>query len=347
MGIFRWGGMFMAEVKRNNVAIERMETLMHPEPPLAPVKKRHLSLAHPREIPLSIDRDSVEALERLEVRGLCFRYDSVKQEKAQEDGEPSEEAAELTETSRADEADRGSSGELPLPFGIEDISFSVEGGSLVVVTGQIGSGKTTLLKSVIGILPVQAGSVLWNGEEAPSGGKLERSRFWDAPRAAYTPQVPRLFSNTLRENVLLGIPEDKADLAAAIRDACLEADLAEMPAGLDTEIGPRGVRLSGGQVQRTAAARMFARGARLMVLDDISSALDVETEKTLWDRLLSSKGRATYLVASHREALLRRADTILLMHEGRLAAQGSFAELMLSSSLFRSLMKREQHPELN
>jgi len=112
------------------------------------------------------------------------------------------------------------------------------------------------------------------------------------PRSAYTPQVPRLFSESLRDNILMGLPEERVDLASAIRLAVMEHDLTLMPQGLDTLIGTRGIRLSGGQAQRAAAARMFARAPELLVFDDLSSALDVETERVLWERL-GDRGHGT------------------------------------------------------
>src|SRR5207248_4098715 len=101
------------------------------------------------------------------------------------------------------------------------------------------------------------------------------------PRSAYTPQVPRLFSETLRDNILMGLPTNHADLDAAMHLAVMERDIESMDLGLDTVVGPRGVRLSGGQVQRAAAARMLVRDPELLVFDDLSSALDVETEQIL------------------------------------------------------------------
>ena len=142
--------------------------------------------------------------------------------------------------------------------------------------------------------------------------------FFVPPRSAYTPQVPRLFSETLRENLLLGRPDDPAALDAAIHAAVLEPDVAALERGLDTLVGPRGVKLSGGQVQRAAAARMFVREAELLVFDDLSSALDAETEAELWTRLFARGRDVTCLVVSHRPAALRRADQVLLMDAGRL-----------------------------
>ncbi len=141
----------------------------------------------------------------------------------------------------------------------------------------MGSGKTTLVRTLLGLLPKDSGTVLWNGREVEDSGA-----HFVPPRCAYTPQVPQLFSTTLRENILLGLPEDTFDLSGALYQAVLERDVVEMSSGLNTLVGPRGVRLSGGQGRRTAAARMFIRKPELLVFDDLSSALDVETEQILW-----------------------------------------------------------------
>jgi ATP-binding cassette, subfamily B, bacterial len=193
--------------------------------------------------------------------------------------------------------------------GIESVDLVVRRGELVAVTGQVGAGKSTLLRGLLGLVSRSAGTITWNGEVVD-----DPSTVLVPPRVAYLPQVPRLFSETLAETVLLGLPDDRLDEALWL--ACLEEDLAGMPDGRGTLIGPRGLRLSGGQVQRTGAARALVRRPELLVVDDLSSALDVETEIRLWERFRSS-GARTALLVSHRAHVLDAADRVLTLDGGR------------------------------
>lgn len=211
--------------------------------------------------------------------------------------------------------------------GVRGVDLRLTAGTVTVVTGRVGAGKSTLLKAVLGLLPAQAGEIRWNDRVI-----TDPASFFVPPQVAYLPQVPRLFSGTLRENVLLGLDREPAAVLGAIRAAAFQPDLDAMPDGLDTVIGPRGMRLSGGQVQRIAAARMILRDPELLVLDDASNALDVDTERELWAHLRGT-GR-TLLAVSHRPQLMTSADRLIVLDGGAVAAAGTPKQV------------RDLHPEL-
>ena len=331
-------GSFISEIAQQRVVLDRVKTII-PDAAAADLVQhndiyefshREDATAAQRPPVPHVVRSAVHRLENLEVNGLSYRY-----------------ARSQSSVNGNQEVNTGDRSLTPDSGGIFDIDFTLDRGSFTVITGRIGSGKTTLLRVLLGLLPHDEGEIRWNGRLLP-----DPATFLVPPRSAYTPQVPRLFSAPLQDNILFGLPSNQVDLPAAIWRAVMEPDIATLEKGLETVVGPRGVRLSGGQVQRSAAARMFVRDTELLVFDDLSSALDVETERFLWQRLLDQEsttaeteiahsGRQahtpTCLVVSHRRAAFRRADQIIVLENGRLAAKGSLDTLVNSSPIFQSL----------
>lgn len=205
----------------------------------------------------------------------------------------------------------------PAGGGVHDVSFTVRRGDFVVVTGPVASGKSTLLRAILGLAwqAEVSGEVRWNGEVL-----ADRAAFLVPPNAAYLAQVPQLLSDTVRDNIGLGPIDDEA-LAAALSLAVIDQDIAHLPDGEHTMIGPRGLRLSGGQRQRLAAARALVHRPELVVVDDLSSAVDVETELALWDRLAAAG--QTVIAVSHRAVAFERATTIVHLDAGRVVDGGA------------------------
>lgn len=215
--------------------------------------------------------------------------------------------------------------------GIKDVNFKINKGETIVITGRIGSGKTTLIKAILGIIPTGYGEIYCNNEEVKKNSEL-----FIPPMVAYTSQNPNLFSDTIKNNVLLGLKDDRENLNQAIYSAVLDRDISNFKDDINTVIGSKGVKLSGGQRQRVAVARMFARKSDLYIFDDISSALDIETEIELWDRM-SQRKNITAIVVSNRHIALKNADKVLVMKKGKIVGAGKLEELLESCEEMRQI----------
>jgi ATP-binding cassette subfamily B protein len=224
-------------------------------------------------------------------------------------------------------------GEQPV---LTDVSFTVAAGETVAVVGVTGSGKSTLAHLLPRFYDVTAGGVRVDGHDVRDV-TLASLR----GQIAIVLQEPLLFGGTIADNVAYGRPSaTREEIAQAARAARADDFIRALPDGYDTVIGERGVGLSGGQRQRIAIARALLVDPRLIILDDSTSAVDAETEAAIQaslDRLMRDH-RRTCLVIAHRFSTVREADRILVLHQGRLEAQGTHDELMIDSPVYQDIV---------
>jgi ABC-type multidrug transport system fused ATPase/permease subunit len=219
---------------------------------------------------------------------------------------------------------------------LHDLDLTVEAGQTVALVGTTGSGKTTLVALIPRLYDVTAGSVLVDGADVRSVDLPSLRR-----EVAMVSDDAFLFSASLRENVAYARPDaDDSEVIEAVHRAGLSELLEELPDGLDTLVGERGLTLSGGQRQRVAIARALLAAPRILILDDATSSVDATTESRIKEALREvMEGRTTFVIA-HRLSTIALADEIVVLEEGRVAAQGSHAELLESSDLYRAIAEK-------
>ena len=223
---------------------------------------------------------------------------------------------------------------------LQDISFTLRPGEIVGIFGSIGSGKTTLINTINRYLNPPAGMITLDGIDIT---QLSQASLRE--HVVTVSQEPFLFSASIRENVRFAI-EDSEDSAVekALTSASMNEDMARFPAGLDTIAGEKGINLSGGQKQRIALARSLLKPCDLLILDDVMSAVDYETERYLIDQIYNFQHARSLLIVSHRVSVLERADHIIVLENGRCSASGTHAELIRQEGVYRQsyLLQTEQ-----
>ena len=223
---------------------------------------------------------------------------------------------------------------------LEDISFRVEAGQRVAIMGATGSGKSSLVAMILRLYEPSAGKIRIGGID------IRETRIRSLREAiGYVPQDMLLFSGTVRENIAWGREDaTQEQITAAAKAAQLHETIMRLPQGYETMLGQRGVNLSGGQKQRLSIARALVRDPQILILDDSTSALDLQTEAALL-RALEGIRCTTFLITQKISSTLS-ADLILLLEDGRIIASGRHEQLLASSPLYRRIYESQYGREM-
>jgi ATP-binding cassette subfamily C protein len=221
---------------------------------------------------------------------------------------------------------------------LQDVDLEIPSRASVAFVGPTGAGKTTLIDLLLGLLTPTSGRITVDGTELDAATRPR----WQA-RLGYVPQAIYLTDDTVARNIALGLPDERIDPAAVRRAARLAQVDAfveqELPRGYETVVGERGIRLSGGQRQRIGIARALYHDPDVLVFDEATSALDGTTEDAVYGAIRDLVGEKTVVTIAHRLATVREADRIFLLDRGRLAAAGTYPELLRESALFRAMAR--------
>lgn len=220
---------------------------------------------------------------------------------------------------------------------LDDISFTAHAGQTVALVGETGSGKSTILKLLLRHDDPQKGKIYIDGQGIDDVTQQSLHH-----RMGLVPQDTTLFNTSISKNILFGDPQKtQADIAAAAEKAQLHALIQKLPDGYETKVGERGLKLSGGEKQRLALARVFLRNADILLFDESTSALDLKTEQKVWHNIESTYPHTTKVVVAHRLSLIQNADLILVIDNGRLVEKGTHNTLLKANGTYAKLWTKQ------
>ena len=208
---------------------------------------------------------------------------------------------------------------------IKDISFNIKLGNFIGIIGSTGAGKSTLVDMILGLLEPSAGLISVDNKNINTNHTSWQSQI------GYIPQDIYILDDSIRRNVAFGIPDNEINeekINQSLKLAQLSNFILDLPQGLDTVVGNRGIRLSGGQRQRLGIARALYRNSKILILDEATSSLDVETEKKIIEDIENLSGSYTVIIVTHRLTTIKNCDNVFLLSEGKLKDQGKFKDLL-------------------